>query len=73
VVIAVRVPAGAELWFDGNKTSQTGEVRRFLTPPLEHGYEYSYEVHARWNETGHAVIRVRKVTVHAGDGLDSTF
>jgi uncharacterized protein (TIGR03000 family) len=73
VLIAVRVPANAEIWFDGNKTSQTGQVRLFTTPPLEPGHEYSYEVHARWNESGHEVDRTRKVTVHAGDRIGLNF
>jgi uncharacterized protein (TIGR03000 family) len=73
VLIAVRVPANAEIWFDGSKTSQTGQVRLFTTPPLEPGHEYSYEVHARWNESGHDVDRTRKVTVHAGDRIGLNF
>jgi uncharacterized protein (TIGR03000 family) len=73
VLIAVRVPANAEIWFDGNKTSQTGQVRLFNTPPLEPGHEYSYEVRALWNDSGHDVDRTRKVTVHSGDRIGLNF
>jgi uncharacterized protein (TIGR03000 family) len=72
-LIAVRVPPEAEIWFDGKKTSQAGPVRRFETPPLEPGNDYSYEVRARWNENGREVDRTRKVMVHAGDRLALNF
>jgi uncharacterized protein (TIGR03000 family) len=72
-MIAVRVPADAEIWFDGKKTSQTGPVRYFETPPLEPGREYSYEIRARWNENGRQVERTRHVTVHPGDRLALNF
>ena len=73
VLIAVRLPADAELWFDGQKTTQTGPVRRFETPPLKPGQEYGYEIRARWMEDGHEVNQTRKVTVHAGDRLGLNF
>ena len=49
-VIRVRVPANADIWFDGDPTAQKGEVRDFASPPLTAGKEYSYEIRARWME-----------------------
>jgi uncharacterized protein (TIGR03000 family) len=67
VLINVRVPANAEVWFDGTKTSRTGGVRSFVTPPLEPGREYSYEIRVRWIEEGRPVERVRKINFRAGE------
>jgi uncharacterized protein (TIGR03000 family) len=72
-MIAVRVPENAELWFDGAKTAQTGQVRQFQTPALEPGQDYTYEVRARWTDNGRTVDRRRKVNIHAGDRLGINF
>jgi uncharacterized protein (TIGR03000 family) len=72
-MIAVRVPANAELWFNGHKTSQSGQVRQFETPSLDPAQEYTYEVRARWTENGHNVNRARRLSVHAGDRLGVNF
>ena len=69
VLIGVRVPPEAELWFEGQKTSQTGPFREFASPSLTPGEEFVYEVRARWNENGQQVERTRKVRVHAGDRM----
>ena len=41
VHVTVRAPKDAEVWFGGQKTRQTGAVRRFVSPPLTPGQEYS--------------------------------
>lgn len=64
--IEVLVPADAELWFDGHKTSQTGTTRYFTTPSLEKGHGYHYDLRARWTQDGKAVERTRRVNVYAG-------
>lgn len=64
--VEVRVPAGAELWFGGVKTRQTGAVRLFQSPPVEVGQWYGYDVKARWTEDGKEVERTRHVSVTAG-------
>jgi uncharacterized protein (TIGR03000 family) len=73
VVIEVQVPADAELWFDDEKTNQTGPVRTFSTPPLPGGNEYHYAVRARWAENGRAVEQVQMVTVHGGQRVRASF
>ncbi len=65
--VEVRLPADAELWFEGQKTAQTGSDRTFRSPDLEPGQDYVYNVHARWLADGKPVDETRKVTVHAGD------
>jgi uncharacterized protein (TIGR03000 family) len=71
--IEVTVPAGAEIWFNGAKTRQTGERRLFVSPPLEPGERYSYEVKARWTEGGKTVERSLRVPIIAGGRERVTF
>ena len=44
--ISIEVLPDAELWFDGNKTQQTGATRNFQSPPLDGGKTYHYVVRA---------------------------
>ncbi len=67
--ITVNVPQGASLWFDGTKTQQTGGLRSFVSPPLQAGRNYAYDVRARWSENGKVREETRTVQVHAGDRL----
>src|SRR5690242_11304294 len=39
--IWLRVPKSAEIWVNGVKTKQTGELRHFFSPPLTPGKKYS--------------------------------
>lgn len=70
VRIDVRVPAGAKIWIGGKETTQGGESRSFVSPPLEPGSDYTYDIRATWKEGGRTVERKRHVTVHAGDRLN---
>jgi uncharacterized protein (TIGR03000 family) len=73
VLIAVRVPDSAVIWFDGDKTTQTGSLREFITPPLEAGQKYTYEIKAQWMENGKEVSRTRQMDIYAGDRLMVNF
>jgi uncharacterized protein (TIGR03000 family) len=64
--ITVLVPADAALFFDGDPTAEKGAERRFVTPPLEVGKKYHYEIRVRWQEGGKTVERTRKVAVSGG-------
>jgi uncharacterized protein (TIGR03000 family) len=63
--LTVVVPRGAELWFNGTKTSQTGLRREFDTPPLTPGQDFRYSIKARWTEGGRPVEVTRTVQVRA--------
>jgi uncharacterized protein (TIGR03000 family) len=63
--IIVIVPADAELFFDGEATRQRGSEREFVTPPLEVGKGYHYNVVARWTSNGKPVEKKRRVPVKA--------
>ena len=64
--IVVLVPADAEVFFDGDPTTQKGAERLFLSPPLEVGKEYHYTVRARWTQDGKKVEQTRKFAVRGG-------
>jgi uncharacterized protein (TIGR03000 family) len=64
--IRVLVPADAEVFFDGEPTSQKGASRLFVTPALQAGKKYHYDVLARWKQGGKKIERTRKVAVSGG-------
>jgi uncharacterized protein (TIGR03000 family) len=71
--ITVRVPPGAELWFDGLKMAPTGHVRVFHSPPLTPRVRYVYEIRARWLENGRPITQTQSVAVYAGEPVDVDF
>jgi uncharacterized protein (TIGR03000 family) len=71
--ITVVVPADAEVYFDGNDTTQTGTERAFVTPPLEQGATYSYSIRALWTEEGSPIEKTGKVPIRAGSQLRVDF
>jgi uncharacterized protein (TIGR03000 family) len=71
--IRIRVPDGAEVWFDKAKTAQTGTDRVFQSPPVPAGKTLIYSVRARWNEGGREVEQFRVVGVRAGETARLTF
>jgi uncharacterized protein (TIGR03000 family) len=71
--IAMRVPDGARIWFDGEETTQTGTSRKFVSPPLDPGREYTYEVRVQWKEGEAKVERTRRLPVQAGDHIGLEF
>ena len=65
--IEMRVPANAEVWFDGVRSKQTGEVRTFRSPPLEAGSSYLYAIRVRWrNAAGQVIDRTQQIRVQPG-------
>jgi uncharacterized protein (TIGR03000 family) len=65
--IRVRVPANAEIWFEGDKTNQTGTERNFVSPALETDKSFTYDIRARWTDGGGKVVdKTQKVNVEAG-------
>lgn len=62
--VDVNVPASAQLWFNGSATKQTGDARRFTSPSLTPGQDYTYAVR-RWTDNRHVTDETRTITVHA--------
>jgi uncharacterized protein (TIGR03000 family) len=73
VVIDVQAPAGAEIWFDDEPMKSTGEFRRFVTPPLAAGREFTYNVRVRWTQDGRPVDRTQRLAVRAGDRVKLSY
>jgi uncharacterized protein (TIGR03000 family) len=66
-VINIILPSTAnDLWVDGVKmpTRETAS-RRFVSPPLEQGHNYTYEVRAAWPDRTGMVAQTRSVVVAA--------
>jgi uncharacterized protein (TIGR03000 family) len=63
--VTVRVPANAQLWFEGSITTSTESVREFQSPPLSPG-RYTYEIRARWTENGRDIMQTQEVAVSPG-------
>lgn len=72
-VIHVRVPPNAQVWFSGEKTTTTGTVREFQSPPLTPGAKYAYDIRARWMQDGRVMEQTQTVTVWAGADITATF
>ena len=72
-VLRVRVPDGADVFINGDRTAQRGAERRFVTPPLENGRQLHYEIRARWQEKGEDVDRIAIVPVRPGERLALDF
>lgn len=64
--ITILVPPDADVFFDGDATTQKGGERLFVTPPLEVGKKYHYDVRARWKQDGKPVEQTRQVEVSGG-------
>jgi uncharacterized protein (TIGR03000 family) len=64
--INVLVPSEAVLTIQGQRMTQAGSYREFVSPPLVPGQDYTYAVRATWNENGRDVAREKTVHVSAG-------
>jgi uncharacterized protein (TIGR03000 family) len=64
--VELTVPADAQVWFNGQATSLTGTVRRFVTPPLNANGDYSYEVKVTWTKDGKPMEESKTISVVAG-------
>jgi uncharacterized protein (TIGR03000 family) len=69
VFLSVRVRPNAEVLFDGAKTTQRGDLRRFISPPINPDRQYVYEITAKWMEDGQTRTQTKKVDVRAGQSL----
>jgi uncharacterized protein (TIGR03000 family) len=67
IILIVKVPADAQIEVDGAPTKATGEVRKFKSPELDVGKDYSYTIKATWTRNGKPIVVERKVAVRAGE------
>jgi uncharacterized protein (TIGR03000 family) len=60
------VPDNALVWFDGDKTTQTGPMREFVSPPLTPGKSFTYDVRVKYMKPdGQVVDETRPIHVRA--------
>jgi uncharacterized protein (TIGR03000 family) len=72
--IRVAVPAGATVWIDDKKTTQTGSERVFESPSLTPGADYSYDIKVQWrDQDGKEVTQTRHVNVTANASVSVDF
>ena len=70
-LLEMQVPANAEVWFSGEKTAQRGADRAFVTPELDQGRRYAYQIKVRWTDKdGKTVEREKKVPVRPGGSAE---
>ena len=62
----VHLPANARLTIDGDPTRSTSGARWFVSPPLEPGKTYHYDLKAEVVRDGKRLTETRRVAVRAG-------
>lgn len=72
-MIFVRVPAGAKLFLDDFASTQTGEQRNFITPPLRADVTYYFTLRVEVMDQGQVVRRSKKIPVKAGGSIAVDF
>jgi uncharacterized protein (TIGR03000 family) len=72
--IIVTVPdANAQVWVEGRLMSAMGKERTFVSPPLQPGITYRYEIRARWGDEQETVERTRRVPIRMGERVQVDF
>ena len=64
--VIVRLPADATLLADGTALKMTGSERKFMTPELPAGMEFTYKFTAEYERNGDVVSVSKKVVVRPG-------
>jgi uncharacterized protein (TIGR03000 family) len=72
-VVTVHVPANAEVFIEGERMTETGTERRFVTPLLGVGAPYHYTIRARWPQGGKTVEQTREVPITGGANVNVDF
>jgi uncharacterized protein (TIGR03000 family) len=70
--LLVRLPADARLTIDGDPTRSTGPTHWYVSPPLEPGKTFHYELRAEVMRDGRRLTETRRVAVRAGQVTDVT-
>jgi len=71
--IDIMVPSEAEIYIQGRKMDLTGSVRHFVTPFLNPGAVYSYDITAKWTENGREMTKTQRVLVKPGEAESVSF
>jgi uncharacterized protein (TIGR03000 family) len=72
--LVVRVPVDARVFLEGQPTRTANrKVRTFITPKLEEGARYSFEVRVEITRDGQARSETRRVFFRAGNRVNVAF
>jgi len=71
--IVINLPADAKLTFDGIATSSTSNVRKFVTPTLNPGTDYTYTLAIEAVRDGKTMNATQVVTVRSGETTEVNF
>jgi uncharacterized protein (TIGR03000 family) len=72
--LLLTVPENAEVLIEGTKTTQTGTTREFVTPQLNPGTRYVYEITVRYSDSrGNVVDDTRDIRFGADDWFSIDF
>src|SRR5947209_7965359 len=67
--LIVSLPAGARLLIDDQPTASNTSQRVFVTPPLQRGHDYVYNLKATVQRGDRPATMTRTVTVRAGESV----
>jgi uncharacterized protein (TIGR03000 family) len=73
VTIDVKLPAEADLWIEGIKMKQSGELRTFISPKVEPGQRFVYDFRIRFTENGREITKTRTLIIYAGQHITVDF
>jgi uncharacterized protein (TIGR03000 family) len=71
--VIVRLPADARLFADARPLALTGPERKFVSPELPAGQDFSYRFRAEYERDGETVSVTKKVPVRAGSSVTVEF
>ena len=66
VMLNIQTPAGANLWISDVFVGQGDGSRQFISPPLENGRNYVYDVKASWMQDGREMTSTRTLEFQGG-------
>jgi uncharacterized protein (TIGR03000 family) len=64
--VTVNAPASAEVWLNDTKLISTGTVREYLSPPLQPGNQYTYQIHRRCSRVTSTATRSEPAGMRMG-------
>jgi uncharacterized protein (TIGR03000 family) len=68
VTLMIHTPSEATVWINGNKTTQTGANREFVSTGLAQGRSYTFDIRAEWKDSnGQLLEHERRIPVQAGE------
>lgn len=71
--VLIRLPADAQLYADNAALRLTGPERKFVTPELPTGQEFTYRFRAEYEREGEVISVSKKVVVRAGGSVAIEF